>query len=102
MHVNRKADPKQSTTLRKLANKFRLLQNKTPQKINLRYMEELPEQAIDLIQNLTKPNVDERLSVREAQNHKWVGGYDGLPHGDVPSRPGDSFTFLVTTNPIKQ
>mmetsp|Transcript_21877 Transcript_21877/g.45136 ORF Transcript_21877/g.45136 Transcript_21877/m.45136 type:complete len:365 (+) Transcript_21877:158-1252(+) len=102
VHVNRKTDPKQSTTVRKLANKLGLPQKKTPQKINLRYMEELPEQAIDLIQNLTKPNVDERLSVREAQNHKWVGGYDALPHGDVPSRPGDSFTFLVATDPIQQ
>mmetsp|Transcript_11147 Transcript_11147/g.23803 ORF Transcript_11147/g.23803 Transcript_11147/m.23803 type:complete len:430 (-) Transcript_11147:241-1530(-) len=62
--------------------------------IQLRYMHELPEQAMDLITSMMEENMDDRLSVREAQDHEWIGGYDILPHGDVPSRHDDPIVYV--------
>ena len=95
--ANRKIAPKKESVISKL---FRACFNQQnfPREIQLRHMEELPEPASDLITALMMPDVNDRLSVREAQNHEWIGGYDSLPHGDVPSHPGDSFIYLV--NPV--
>lgn len=62
--------------------------------ICLRYMHELPLSAKDLITNLMQENAEKRLSVRDAQDHEWVGGYDSLPHGDYPARTRDSMVFV--------
>ena len=63
--------------------------------IRLRHTHELPPPAADLIACLMKEDTEERLSVREAQEHEWVGGYEHLPHGDVPSRPEDPTVFVT-------
>ena len=57
-------------------------------------MHELPKPAAELIVSLMKENMDERMSVREAQNSKWIGGYDTLLHGDVPSHPEDPIVYI--------
>ena len=62
--------------------------------ICLRYMNELPVPASDLIVALMQENADDRLSVRNAQEHEWIGGYDVLPHGDQPSRLDDPIVFV--------
>ncbi len=63
-------------------------------KICLRYMRELPFLANDLITKLMQENAEKRLSVRDAQDHEWVGGYDSLPHGDFPSQAKDPMVFV--------
>lgn len=62
--------------------------------IQLRYMTELPEQVQDLIDRLTEEKMDERLSVRRAQDHEWIGGYDSLPQGDTPSHHFDPIVYI--------
>lgn len=60
----------------------------------VRDTDEMPKGATLFISALTKPNPEERLSIREAQNHPWVKGdeteeqYDIL-QGDIPSHHGD-------------
>ncbi|KAL7539503.1 hypothetical protein ACHAWF_006427 [Thalassiosira exigua] len=53
--------------------------------IQLRNMSDLPSPVVDIIDQLMIPNTDLRMTVREAQDHEWIGGYDTLPHGDIPS-----------------
>lgn len=65
-----------------------------PYDIQLRHLEELPDPISDLITSLMKKDVDSRLSVREAQDHKWIGGYNKLPQGDVPSHPDAEMVYL--------
>lgn len=91
--------PKKQNSLTKMMMKtfsLRLSAESTHQThaINLRYMNELPELARDLITSLMKTDMDERMSVREAQDHEWVGGYHSLHHGDAPSRPDDPILYL--------
>ncbi len=62
--------------------------------ICLRYMHELPFSAKELITNLMEENAEKRLSVRDAQDHEWVGGYDSLPHGDYPAHTSDPMVFV--------
>ena len=62
--------------------------------ICLRYMHELPNPAQDLIENMMQKNAEERLSVRSAQDHVFIGGYDSLPHGDYPTRTDDPLVFV--------
>ena len=62
--------------------------------ICLRYMHELPNPANDLIEKLMQENAEKRLSVRDAQEHEWVGGYDSLPHGDYPAQTNDPIVFV--------
>lgn len=94
----RKEPPKKRKPLSKLAKmKKKLLPrpaSNLPHDIQLRLMDELPEPAMELITSLMIESPDLRLSVREAQNHEWIGGYDSLPHGDVPSRPDDPMVFV--------
>jgi serine/threonine protein kinase len=62
--------------------------------ICLRFLNELPVPAKDLIVALMQESADDRLSVRNAQEHEWIGGYDMLPHGDQPSRLDDPIVFV--------
>ena len=63
-------------------------------KIRVRDAHDIPKDATVLITQLTKPDPEERITVREAQNHPWIaGGKDGekpwnFPVGDVPSGHG--------------
>lgn len=64
-------------------------------KIRVRDAHDIPKDATVLITQLTKPDPEERITVREAQNHPWVsGGAHGeekwdFPVGDIPSQHGD-------------
>ena len=60
----------------------------------VRDTDEMPKPATLFISALTKPNPEERMTVREAQMHPWVKGSDDETHyevtqGDHPSRHGD-------------
>ena len=67
---------------------------KEPRTISLRYTAELPDEVDDLIEAMKDEDVNLRMSVREAQDHKWIGGYDKMEHGDVPSQPDDPMVYL--------
>lgn len=64
-------------------------------KIRVRDAQDIPKDATVLITQLTKPDPEERITVREAQNHPWIsGGSHGeekweFPVGDIPSQHGD-------------
>lgn len=64
-------------------------------KINVRDAHDIPKDATVLITQLTKPDPEERITVREAQNHPWIaGGLHGeekwvFPEGDIPTQHGD-------------
>lgn len=60
----------------------------------VRDTDELPKGATLFISALTKPNPEERLSIREAQSHPWIKGDDTeneyiVVQGDYPSQHGD-------------
>ena len=60
----------------------------------VRDTDEMPKGATLFISELTKMNPDQRMSVREAQNHPWIKGDDfedqyQVVQGDVPSFHGD-------------
>lgn len=64
-------------------------------KIRVRDAHDIPKDATVLITQLTKPDPEERITVREAQNHPWIfGGSHGeekwdFPQGDIPTSHGD-------------
>lgn len=65
-----------------------------PPEIKVRDPSQLPRDATLLISNLTKSKPEERMTVREAQNHPYIRGRKGerefkLPEGDIPSKHGD-------------
>jgi len=62
--------------------------------ICLRYMHELPPPVNDLIVKMMQEKADDRLSVRDAQEHEWIGGCDSLPHGDYPAHTSDPIVFV--------
>jgi len=47
-----------------------------------------------LIVKMMKEKADDRLSVRDAQEHEWIGGYNSLPHGDYPAHTNDPIVFV--------
>ena len=60
----------------------------------LRDTAEFPKEAALLINALTKRNIDQRMTVREAQSHPYIKGMPGekeyeLPVGDIPANHGD-------------
>jgi serine/threonine protein kinase len=60
----------------------------------VRDTDEMPKGATLFISALTKPNPEERMSIREAQNHPWIKGDETeeeyeVPQGDYPSHHGD-------------
>lgn len=75
----------------------------------VRDADEIPVWAILFIAALTKPNPEDRISVREAQNHPWIKGekteapYEVI-QGDHPSHYGDPVVplkFLVSDIPSR-
>lgn len=66
-----------------------------PRELKVRDTSEIPKDATLLITMLTKTKPEERMTVREAQNHPYIrGGKTGedifsLPAGDIPSKCGD-------------
>ena len=83
--ANRKPMPKSQSKLSKL---FCSSQSKGPHPIQLRLLGELPKPCSNLLSCLMNQDPTTRLSVREAQDHEYIGGYDSLEHGDVDSRSG--------------
>ena len=60
--------------------------------LKVRDVSELPKDAAMMLFMMTKSNPDERMTVREAQNHPYICGVDKpyeLPQGDIPSKHGD-------------
>lgn len=60
----------------------------------VRDTDEMPMGATLFISALTKPNPEDRLSIREAQSHPWIRGDETeVPYevvqGDIPSHHGD-------------
>jgi serine/threonine protein kinase len=60
----------------------------------VRDTDEMPKGATLFISSLTKQNPEDRMSIREAQNHPWIRGDDTEPiyeatQGDYPSHHGD-------------
>lgn len=66
-----------------------------PPQLEVRDISELPRSATLLISMLTRTKPENRITVREAQNHPYIrGGLDRepvfeLPAGDIPSNCGD-------------
>ena len=63
--------------------------------IRIRDPSMIPYDATLLIAHMTEKNPEDRITVREAQNHPWITGQPGesppyeLPQGDVPAKHGD-------------
>ena len=60
----------------------------------VRDTDEMPKGATLFISALTRPNPEDRLSIREAQNHPWIKGDETetpyeIVQGDYPSHHGD-------------
>jgi len=66
-----------------------------PPELKVRDIAELPKDATLLISMLTRTKPENRMTVREAQNHPYIRGGSGnepvfeLPRGDIPSMCGD-------------
>lgn len=83
--AHRKPKPRQKSKISKL---FCNNKSKGPYPVQLRLLGELPKPCSNLISSLMNYDPTTRLSVREAQDHEYIGGYDSLDHGDVDSRKG--------------
>lgn len=60
---------------------------------------DLPEEAAELIQSLTRSEPEERMTIREAQNHPYIRGLPGEeiyipPIGDIVYKKGDPVIVL--------
>lgn len=78
----------------------------TKEKPRLRDTSELPVEALHLIKSLTKRNVEERMTVREAQSHPYIKGLSDeepyeLPVGDIPAKHGDPVVPLKCAESLK-
>lgn len=82
--TNRKTIPKPQSKVSKLFSRSK----KGPYPIQLRLYEELPKPCSNLISSFMNHDPTKRISVREAQDHEYIGGYDTLEHGDVDSFRG--------------
>jgi serine/threonine protein kinase len=65
----------------------------------VRDTDEMPKGATLFISALTKANPEDRLSIREAQNHPWIRGDETeepyeVEQGDCPSHHGDPVVTL--------
>jgi len=85
--TNRKQLPKPKSKLSRLFS-TNTKAPKSPYPIQLRLYGELPKPCSNLISSLMNYDPTTRISVREAQEHEYIGGYDYLEHGDVESFPG--------------
>ena len=83
---------------------------KTPKSkpsFRVRDTDEMPKGATLFISALTKSNPEERLSIREAQNHPWIKGDETetpyeVVQGDVPSRHGDPVVPLKCASDLSR
>jgi len=71
-----------------------------------RYLSAMPKEASNLLRDLTKPNADDRITVRQAQNNDWISKRDDgsnfeLPQGDYPSTTGTPINFLKCAGKAK-
>jgi serine/threonine protein kinase len=76
-------------------------------KFRVRDTDEIPKAATLFISALTKQNPEERMTVREAQNHPWIKGSDKepqyeFPQGDYPSHHGDPVVPLMCANDLSK
>ena len=88
--ANRNTIPKPQSKISKL---FRS-SNKGPHPIQLRLYGELPKPCSNLISSFMNYDPTQRISVRESQDHEYIGGYNTLEHGDVDSIRGCKCTPL--------
>jgi len=81
--------------------------NSSNAQFRVRDSHDVPTNATLLITALTKSNPEERLSIREAQNHPWICGdhteepYIGV-QGDYPSRHGDPVVPLKCSGELSR
>jgi serine/threonine protein kinase len=73
----------------------------------VRDIDEMPKAATLFISALTKPNPEERMTVRESQNHVWIRGSDketqyAMPQGDYPSHHGDPVVPLACAGELSR
>ena len=80
---------------------------KTTSVFRVRDPDQMPKTATLFISELTKMNPDQRMSVREAQNHPWIKGdavedqYQVI-QGDIPSFHGDPVVPLKCAGKLSQ
>lgn len=73
----------------------------------VRDIDEIPKAATLFISALTKPSPEERMTVREAQNHVWIRGSDKetqyeVRQGDYPSHHGDPVVPLACAGELSR
>jgi serine/threonine protein kinase len=78
-----------------------------PPEIIIRDPAKLPKEAALLIKAMTQKAPEDRMTVREAQNHPWIRGKDGEPkytciQGDYPSKHGDPVVSLKCATQLSQ
>lgn len=64
-----------------------------------RHLLAMPKDAVGFIRDLTKTKAGKRMTVRQAQKHRWIRGGEGepdyeLPQGNYPSSTGSPINFL--------
>jgi serine/threonine protein kinase len=67
----------------------------------------VPQEATILITKMIEKKPENRMTVREAQNHPWIKGGPGEspwvpPHGDVPSNHGDPVVPLKCASELSK
>ncbi len=73
----------------------------------VRDTDEMPKGATLFISALTKPNPEDRLSIREAQSHPWIRGDEKeesyeVVQGDYPSHHGDPVVPLTCAGELSR
>jgi serine/threonine protein kinase len=73
----------------------------------VRDIDEIPKAATLFISALTKSSPEERMTVREAQNHVWIRGSDKetqykVRQGDYPSHHGDPVVPLACAGELSR
>ena len=74
-YVKNNRVPKKYHPMEKIRKKLKINKKSSEHPgIQLRCMKELPKPLADLIQQMMKEDINERMSCREAQEHAWMGG----------------------------
>lgn len=78
-----------------------------PPEIVIRDPVKLPKEAALLIKSMTQKSPEDRMTVREAQNHPWIAGKEGerkytCIQGDYPSKHGDPVVPLKCATHLSQ
>ena len=79
----------------------------SPPEIIIRDPAKLPLESALLIKAMTQKAPEDRMTVREAQNHPWICGKEGEPkytciQGDFPSKHGDPVVSLKCATQLSQ